>query len=477
VSDGIAFPFRGLILTAVMACVPLSAAAQVAGITIDQALTLALRGAEAIRLRELALQKARLAVGEATASALPHVDLQASASYLVNPPQGYTVKAGALGSFTPEIPANTLKLGPAIPLGSVSMPKNDFTIGAQEHNYFSLSASLSQPLFTWGKISGAISLAGLAADAAGNDLVAQRRDIRREVSRAWDGALLAAGSEEVLKRLSDTAREIVGDRQKAFDDGTTNREAVLQAQSDLAQIAARLVDAEQGRLTSLESLGILTGLDPSTITLASGFHDSLPPLSESDVRESALKLSTDLTASRTRLQQAQKKLSVEKGGSMLLPDVSLGVTVDVTGQEDVPYSAWSWDVTAWNWDVVISLGVKTSVFDGLSSYSRIAQAQRDVDAAGTAAAQQEKLVRLSVRKAVDAALRAEAGVQEKQAAGELAQERLRNAQASFDSGLVSRADLRGAQIQEGTAALDLLAARYAREEALADVVRLSGENP
>jgi outer membrane protein TolC len=462
---------------AILAIAPAAAAAQGTGMTIDQAIALALRGADAIRLRELALQKARLAVDEATARALPQVGLQASVSYLVNPPQGYTVTAGQLGSFTPTIPANTVKPGPAIPLGTFSIPEKDFNIGAQEHNYFSLSASLMQPLFTWGKIRGAIDLAALQADSAGNDLAAQRRDIQREVSRAWDGALLAAGSMEVLKRLKETAAEVVNDRQKAFDDGTTNREAVLQAQSDLAQIASKLVDAEQARLTSLESLGILTGLDPSTIVLASGFHDSLPPLDETAIRAAVLKSSTDLAASRTRVQQAGKKLVVEKGGALLLPDVSLGVTLDVTGQEDVPYKDWSWDASMWNWDLVISLGVKTTVFDGLAARSRIAQAQKDADMAGTARAQQEKLVGLSVRQDMDAALRADAAVQEKQAAWDDAQERLRNAQSSFDSGLVSRADLRGAQILEGTAALDLLAARYTREEALADITRLTGETP
>jgi len=453
----------------------LPAMAQTAPLTLDQAYALAERGADVVRLKELALQKARMAVTEAVSNALPHVDLQASGSYLVNPPQGYTVAAGSLGSFTPTIPANTLRPGsPAIGLGTVSLPSTDFTIGAQLHNYFSLSASLTQPLFTWGKIAGAIDLASLAADAAGTDLTAQRRDIHREVARAWDAALLAAGSEEILARLSDTATGIVADRQKAVDDGTATKEAVLQAQADLAQIQARQAEAEQGRLTALESLGILTGLDPSTITLSGSFTDTAPALDEASLRDTAVKVSTDLAAARNRVEQARKKLAVEKGGFMLLPDVSLGVTVDVTGQENLPTSAWNWDPANWNWDVVLSLGVKTSVFDGLASVSRIAQAQKDLDMAGTAATQAEKLVRLSVRQAVDAVLRAQAEVTEKQAAWDDAAEKLRSAQSSFDNGLVSRADLQGAQILEGTAALDLLSARYTREEAMADIARLTG---
>ncbi len=461
---------------ALLLCVTLPAGAQTAGLTLEQATRLALDGAEAIRLRELAVQKARLAVEEATAKALPRIDLQASASYLVNPPQGYTVKAGELGSFTPTIPPGAIGNPSPIPLGAFTIPPNDFTIGAQEHNYFSLSASLSQPLFTWGKIRGAIDLAALQADTAGNDLAAQRADIQREVHRAYFGALLAGGSEAVLQRLRDTAAEIAADRQKAFEDGTTNREAVLQAQADQTEIESKLAEASQSRMTSLESLAMLTGLDASAIVLAIDFSASLPVLDEASIRESAQRSSTDLAATRTKLQQARRKLDVEKGDSLLLPDVSLGVSFDLTGQEDVPYTAWTWD-NGWSWDLVISLGMKMSVFDGLSSRSRVAQAEKDVDMAGTAAAQEEKLVRLAVRKAVDAAMRAEADVKEKQAKSLYAQERLKNAQASFDNGLASRTDVQGAQILEGSAALDLLLARYTREEALADITRLTGESP
>jgi outer membrane protein len=448
------------------------------GLTEERAIALALAGSEAVRLRDLAQQKARIAVDEARAIALPRVDLQLSGSYLVNPPTGYTVKAGELGSFTPTIPPNTFGPGsPAVPLGDFSIPATDFSIGSQQHDYFSLTASLAQPLFTWGRISGGITLAALAADAAGTDLVAQRRDIRREVSRAYDGALLAAGSAAVLARLHDTAQGIVEDRQKAVDDGTTNREALLQAKADLAQVDARRIDAEQAYQTSLLSLSLLTGLDPAAISLDSGFNDSPPTIDEQALVTAALAVSPDLAAARIKLSQARAKLGVEKGGSLLLPDVSLGMQLNVTGQEDLPWKDWSGDASGWSWDLVVSLGVRMSVFDGLASFSRIAQADKDVSAAATFASQEEKLVRLAVRRAVDTLQGAGAGVQEKRAAWEYAAERLRNAQASYDNGLVSRADLRGAQLMEGTAALALLSARAARDDAAADLTRLAGDTP
>jgi len=436
------------------------AAQDVQGLTIEEASRLAQSSSEAIRIRELAVQKSRLAVDEAASQALPHVDMQASTSYLVNPPIGYTVTAGTLG-------------GP--PLIPFKLPLQDITIGSQLHDYFSVGASLSQPLFAWGKIRNAIDAAALQVDAAGTDLVSQRRDIERAVRRAYFGALLAGESEKVLRRIAESAAQIAADRQTALDQGSITRESVLEAQARRAQIEARHTEAEQSRATALENLGALTGLDPSAIVLGSDFGDETPLLDEQSLRGRAHDASADIAASRTRQGQAQKKLDIEKGGALLHPDVSLGLAFSVTGQEDVPYAGWQWNNSTWSWDLIISLGMKMSVFDGMESAARIGQAEKDLEAAGLAVQQAEKLTRLAVRSAVDAAAKADADLSEKRTQEQYAAERLKNAQVSVDNGLASREDLHGAQIYLGTAQLDRLLAQFTREEALADIARLAGE--
>ena len=116
-----------------------------------------------------------------------------------------------------------------------------------------------------------------------------------------------------------------------------------------------------------------------------------------------------------------------------------------------------------------------SVFDGGESASRIGEAEQDVEAAGQALARAQKLARLAVRRSVEAARAAEADLAYKLAAEDYAAEREKNAQAALDSGMASRADLRAAQILLGSARLDRLLAQYTREEALADIARLTGE--
>ena len=295
--------------------------------------------------------------------------------------------------------------------------------------------------------------------------------------RAYFGAVLARESVTVLRRIADSAGQVVADRQTALEQGSLTREAVLEAASHRAQVDARLAEAVQESATSLESLGVLTGLDPAAISLATGLEVSTPPVDEAGLRARALGASTDLAASRTRQGLARKKLAIERGGSILRPDVSLGVSLSVTGQEDIPYSEWQWNNTTWTWDLVVSLAVKMSVFDGRESDARIGQAEKDAEAAGMAVEQARKLARLEVRRAVDASVKAGADLAEKQAQEDYAAERLKNAQVSLQNGMSSREDLHGAEILLGSAQLDRLLAQYTCGETAADIARLAGDTP
>jgi outer membrane protein len=437
------------------------------GLTIEGALQLAGSSSEAIRIGDLAVTKARLAREEAASRSWPHVDLQASAAYLVNPPTGYTVEAGALGVLPPPL--------------SVPVPTEDFSIGAQPYDYVSIAATLSQPLFTWGKIRNAVDAAALDVDSARNELSAQRRNIAREVRRSYYSALLARESLPVLRELAEAASRIVADRQAALDEGTGTREAVLEARSREVQIDSRRIEAEQTLSTALESLGVLTGLDPSAIRLDSGFPPASPALDEGLLEARAEAASTDLASSRLKQKQAQKALDLERGGALLRPDVSLGLSLSATGLQNylvlngaAPNSSAA---TSWDWDLVISLNVKMSAFDGMQSAARIGQAEQDLKMAALSLVQARKLTRLAVRRAVEAAIRANADAAATQAAMDYAEERLSNARAAAENGVASQADLHEAQLLRGSARLDLLRAQFTREEALADIGKLTGSEP
>jgi outer membrane protein TolC len=361
-------------------------------------------------------------------------------------------------------------------VGSIAVPASDLVLfNDTPPLYYKVSVSAAQPLFTWGKIRNAIDIASLRVDEAAADLSRQQGDLDREVERAYSSALLAKGSAEELARIREALGSIREDRQKSFTEGSITRETLLQAEADLAAIDARITDAEEGYRTALETLGMLTGLDPGAILLSSDLRTGPPAVDEEASQRKALESSSDLAAGRSRIGQAQKALEIARGSGMLLPDLSLAVSLDMdNGQKIPPSGAPNW-MSDWEWNLAVSLGVRLNVFDGMEAAQKTARAENDLAMAGEAQAQQQKLLRVSVRRAVQAVSAAEADLRAKRARADYVEERSRNAQASAEAGLASRDDERGAAIQAGTARLDLLMARFTLAEALADLGRLTGE--
>ncbi|HVP19229.1 MAG TPA: TolC family protein [Spirochaetia bacterium] len=460
-----ALPFILLLAPAVLG------QSQAQALTLDQAVELARKNSDAIQIARLAVQKSRAALGEARGRALPHLDFQASASYLINPPPGYTVAPGALGTFAFPIPVPPFST-------TIQLPQSNFNVGAALHNLFSVTATLNQPLFTWGKIRNAIELASLQLDAAGTDMSARRRDIDMQVRRSYFSALLAGRSRDVLKRLRDTAAEIVADRQKGFDEGTLNKESLLEVKATLASLEAKLIEAEQSQSSALTGLGVLTGQSMDDLELATDFSSSLPSLDEQVILTLALEGSPEMAAARSQAERARRRLSIEEGGAILHPDVNFGISLDVSGQEDFPYSgAWTFSNNTWNVDVALTLGIKMSAFDGLESLHRIQQAQKDIDMAGVALSQETKTLRIQVRQAIETARKGDAAAQAAIARSEYLEEKLRNATVALANGQASLEDRRKASLEAGSAQLDLLLALYDREAALADIQRITGERP
>jgi outer membrane protein TolC len=167
------------------------------------------------------------------------------------------------------------------------------------------------------------------------------------------------------------------------------------------------------------------------------------------------------------------KLSLEKGGAMLLPDLSLAVTLSVTGQ-DIPFSSSAWSDT-WDWDLAVSLGTRANLFDAGASWAKIREAGRDVEGAALGAALLEKSVAASVRTAMQRAREKGAAVEEATAKAALAEEQAKNARVSFENELATREETNRAALGHLSARLVLLAAQHDLETALEEIELLIGK--
>jgi len=434
--------------------VPAAAPAEPRALSLAEAYQLADANAEAIRIRALQAGRSDAALAEARSQRYPRISLELSASYLANPPVGITVHRGELATVPIVLPSEDLVF-----------------VKDAEPSYYRVGATLTQPIYTSGKIAAGIRLAELDREAAAAELDRERRDIRRETARAYHGAVLAARSLPLLEAMRAACVDIVADRTASFAEGTATRQAVLDAQASLASLEAKIAAAREARATALEGLAALTGL-AADLHPADGFRDACPELDEERLQAQAAAGAPDIAAAGTRLAQAGAKLDLERASAALRPDLALSVTAGVEGQR-TPFVGSDW-TDSWDWNVVVSVGAKATAYDAGSSRARLDAASDDREAAAAALEGARKLARLSVRKAVETARVAGAAAAERRAKLALAEETAKNARVSFENGVATREQARLAEIGRLAAAIERESTGAALEDAIAEIEYCTG---
>ena len=412
------------------------------------------KNADLVTARAAALDAALDSARAAKASFYPSISASASGAYLANPPLGLTVDKGSLG----ELPLN-----PAIPL-----PSQDLVIVQNAKPwYYQGNVTFKQPIVAWGKIRATVDIADLEVQAALASHDGARLDAMREANRAYYTAKLALDSEAILAELRSLAVSIVSDRQASLDEGLGTREALLSARADLADIDAKRVDARENAATSLESLALLTGLPSGTeIAAVSDYRSALPALADEKLEAAALASSTEGRTAGVRLREASRKIDLAGGSSPFLPDLAFFASLDASG----PQSPWT---DTWTWDLSLGLSVSVDLFDAGAAAARIEEAKAERSAAAAALHGARTDARLAVRRAIQAAREAQAALERAEAREAWTAEALKNARSSAQNDLGSRQELNDAAIQEAGTRLDLVSARYALEESLADLDRLA----
>lgn len=432
-------------------------------LSLDEALALSLENAEAVRIKIQSVEKSRSRLAEARAKTLPSVSLEAAIAYLTNPPEGITVTAGELGTLPLPPPYNLL-------------PDRDIVFLPDiEHTYFSLNASLNQPIYTWGKIAAGIQLASLELAGSRAELELQKRDLRREAERAYAGALLARLSRPILEEMQAALVDIVTDREHSYTEGLVTRQLLLEARADLAAVERRLLEAREGEQTALRTLLLLTGLEEQELELTTPFREAPEELEEEVLLDRALARSGELELARTRIAQAREKVRLERGGALLRPDLALIVELDVTGQKP-PWTDSDWTDT-WTWDLIFSLGTRVKLYDGGQARARVTESRSDLALATLGAAQAEKLLRLGIRQGVQEARLAAGELAELESRLEAVTEQHRNARLAYENTLITREELRSALLALDRVRLGQLATRQRLQLALAQLERMSGPLP
>lgn len=400
---------------------------------LERAVATALENHPMLAMAAAGVEGAEAGVEEARAMRLPSLELSETASRTNNP---VMVFSGLLvqESFGPENFA----------IESLNQP--------DPLNNFNTRISVSQPLWTGGRIGAGIDAARAGWQAALGEQEATRQQVVRGVVDAYSGAVLAKSALGVARDALRTAEAHVSMIQDLREAGLVVESDLLQARVRAGEIREMVVSTEAQEAVALAALNVAMGLDVATPhalpdSLAPAMLESAPL---SQLEEEAFASRPDLAAMLDKIEAARAMQRVERGARW--PSVGLGGAYEAN-DESAPGTEGT------NWSVMLS--ARWEVFDGGRARARTARAGAKLREAESGLALLKSRVALEVRQAWHGLRAAASRIETADASVAMAEESLRVVEDRYKNGLATLVELLEAEAALTRSRTRLVAARRA----------------
>jgi len=366
--------------------------------------------------------------------------LDRSASGVLEARSGFLPSLSLSGSY--NFAEKSQRIGFPLPGGGIEETEVDFT------RDYGLQFSLSQALYTGGRLSGSYRISKLSRDAARADLERLEADVTLGVIRAFFSYLLARESVSVAEEAIRTAEEFLRVVRARYDAGEASNFEVMRAEVEVSDLEPALIDVRNAVATAELGLRNVMGMNLDrqvgfTGTLEAPSDSARPGGRPAEVDlagavDQALSRRPELRMMQARAEIAGQSLNVAKAGR--LPTFSLSATYDLRSD------ALSVDSDDWDETYAGYLVMSLPIFDGLRTRSQIAASMSGIRQAEIAIADLRSAIELEVRTSlldVDAAGQ-RLSSQEKSV--EMAAEGLRIANERYLQGLATNLDVMDAQL-------------------------------
>jgi len=317
-------------------------------------------------------------------------------------------------------------------------------------NSYRARVGLAQPLYTGGRVSGAIEAARHELTATARDVDGGASDLVLETVTAYWDLVNARENARVLAESIVSYEADLKQVRDRFSVGMAARNDVLNVQVERDQAELSRLEAENNVGIANENLVRLLGLDPAS-RVEPVEPVEAPPLPEEAVEglvAKALLARPEIAGLRARADAAEAGVKVAR--SDRLPQASLTAGYDYARPNTriLPLT------DTWNDSWSLGVSVSLQAFDGGRANAAVARARAEAEAARQKLADRERRVRLDVTaSALDLKTR-RAAVQVAERNLEAARENVRVSQDRYREGLIPSSELLDAEsrlLQSGLA--------------------------
>lgn len=408
-----------------------------------------------------------LDVKNAKANYQPTIELLLTSTYMPNPP---------IGKTTISVDELSSQLGVVIP-GAVAGEYVTLYDG-MKNIYYNAGLSITQPLFTWGKIPNAVKLytqvaeiRALAIEDTSNQLTAQLK-ARVSALKYMDDILV------LLDQTKDTADELVQVSQDAYDNGMILKQDVSKAKISAMEIDVTRQEIMKEYRTNLQELRTLTGnedLQANDIDYSVNEEEiqAIVAIDHDELYAMATRTSSEpLTMLRKQTQALQLKKKIAQDSLYWKPDLALQVSLSYGGSA-LPLVETNW-YRADDYGLYLTLAVKSTVWDGGKKLNDVSYAQSEI--LGSIADYDAAVDQLQsvAEENIAAAELAQAKIEYLGLKLEESQDRLELLERQFAVGYISKTDVLSQQIEVYTNQMNLIKEKISLAQAAYTLAYVTG---
>ncbi|MFH0920639.1 MAG: TolC family protein [Fibrobacterota bacterium] len=361
------------------------------GITLEQVIREVCTNSDSVKMMRESTKKTSAMITEKWAAALPTVSASINASRMYQLGAGARQDQSGSGFQFPKTgPVDWSQIGPIFDqFGKLTAP--------MELPYYTSAITVSQPLYTFGKIGTAVMVANQIDSSVRFSYTRNCQQLQLQALDAFYQVVLTDLALSVSLRSLARKKELSEFLARNFSLGSGNKAYLLTSQADLHGQDAEVISVSQNARNTKLRLSMMMGkplsdsLRLDTTAVLAGLAFALPA-SESEAVKTALE-------NRNDLKSLGFLVSANNGGAkifnaMYLPSIGLQASLGTAGSEAKDLVDWE----RRNWTV--GVGMQWTLFDGLANHARARQYLSDADKLKLTRETVGKMVEIEVKSAL-----------------------------------------------------------------------------
>jgi len=278
-----------------------------------------------------------------------------------------------------------------IPSFQIEMPEMSEKVEIGFNDNYNLGLSLTQPIFTWGKIRNSYDISVISHKASKQEYKRAKQKIEFEVTTSFYQLLLAKELIRVREEAIDNLKEHLRTVEARFYAGQASEFELLRAKVQLSNAYPPFIQAKNMLDLGTNAFKNLLGIDLKIPIKLQGKLSFEPiQLNLSQAEDYALKQRPEISSFNLQKNIASVALNIVRATNRPI----------LAGFGTFQYMNPFYSVQKWDYDWKVGLSVSMPLFDGFSTRSKIEQAKSDLAELDILQKQMEEGIKLEVRQAI-----------------------------------------------------------------------------